>query len=62
MQTNLFTLSAVLTAIAFLVIGALKALVTKTNWFKSIAETLLLGATAASLAYLTGLLLEKILL
>jgi VIT1/CCC1 family predicted Fe2+/Mn2+ transporter len=57
---DLFVSSCVLTGIAFIVVGALKSAVTETRPFRSIAETVLLGTSAAVLAYLAGDLLEKL--
>lgn len=56
----LFLISSVLTSLAFISIGWLRSFVTETNIWKSIAETLLLGAIAASLAYFVGDILEGI--
>ncbi len=56
---TLFAWSAVLTGLTFIGIGALKARVTKTTAWRASAETLLLGAVAASLAYLLGDLLGR---
>lgn len=56
---NLFLWSAILTGLTFIAIGLLKARVTKTQQFKAAAETLLLGAIAAALAYVLGDLLGK---
>jgi vacuolar iron transporter family protein len=54
-----FLISSILTALAFIFIGYMRSFVTHTNWMKSIVETLLLGGTAAALAYLVGAVLEK---
>ncbi len=51
---DLFMWSLVLTAITFVVVGWLKAKVTKTNWIRAALETLILGGVAAALAYLLG--------
>ena len=51
---NLFIASTALTALTFVVIGWLKAHVTKTSRFRASAETLLLGAVAAGLSYVLG--------
>ena len=59
---NIFLLSAIFTSIAFIVIGFLRSYVTHTNKFKSIAETLLLGALAASIAYFIGDVFEQLLI
>ena len=57
---NLFAVSIVLTALAFIAIGLLKSRVAKTHIPRAIAETLVLGAIAASLAYVLGDLLEQL--
>jgi VIT1/CCC1 family predicted Fe2+/Mn2+ transporter len=59
LEINLFQISAILTFIVFIIIGFLKSYVTRTNWIRGIIETLLLGTTAAILAFLVGGLLEK---
>lgn len=59
---NPFLWACILTAGAFMVIGFLKTYVTETSRFKGILETLILGAIAASVAYLVGDVLEKMLL
>ncbi len=55
-----FLISVILTACGFIVIGAMKSLVTNTSYLRSIAETLLLGAIAALVSYYVGDLLEHI--
>lgn len=57
---NLFFGAAFLTSIAFIFIGYLKSIVTQSNRFKGIIETLSLGIIAALVAYFVGELLEKI--
>lgn len=59
---DLFLWSSVLTAVAFIFIGALKTYVTQTSRWKGILETLFLGTLAAVVAYYVGDLLEKIVL
>lgn len=61
-QGNPFIWSCILTAIAFVIIGFLKTYVTETSRFKGVMETLILGALAASVSYLVGDVLEKMLL
>jgi len=56
---KLFTWSAILTGLAFVGIGVLKARVNNLSLWRSVAETVLLGALAAVLAYAAGDLLEK---
>lgn len=57
---HLFRSSIVMTSLAFIGIGFLKAAVTRTGTLKSVAETLSLGAAAAVLAYYTGHFLEQL--
>ncbi len=59
-SSNLFAIAIVLTAFAFAAIGVLKSRVAQAPIVRSIAETMVLGAIAASLAYVLGSLLEKI--
>ena len=57
-----FLLSTIVTAMTFILIGYLKTYVTQAPLWKSVGETLFLGATAAIVAFLLGNYLEKILL
>lgn len=57
---NLFFWSCGLTALVFIAIGALKSLVNERSVIRGIAETLLLGVLAATVAYFVGALLERI--
>ncbi|MDP5171708.1 MAG: VIT1/CCC1 transporter family protein, partial [Bacteroidia bacterium] len=57
---SLFLLSCLMTGVAFIMIGWLKAYVTQTSRWRAILETVLLGASAAALAYIVGDWLEKI--
>jgi VIT1/CCC1 family predicted Fe2+/Mn2+ transporter len=57
---NLFLITTVLTGLAFVGIGLLKSRVAETHVPRAIAETLVLGAIAASAAYLLGDVLERI--
>lgn len=57
---NLFGIAIVLTAFAFAGIGILKSRVAQAPVLRSIMETMVLGAIAASLAYILGDLLERI--
>lgn len=57
---NLFLISSILTALAFVGIGLLKSRVAKTPVVRAVIETLILGAIAASLAYILGDLLERL--
>ncbi len=60
-QNHIFLISCILTSIAFIFIGMLKAKVTNTNMLKAIFETVLLGGIAAILAYFVGDVLERLL-
>jgi vacuolar iron transporter family protein len=57
--SQLFIASAVLTGLAFILVGFLKSLVTRSSKLRAVSETLLLGALAAGFAYILGDLLEK---
>jgi len=56
---NVFWTTCGLTGFGFIMIGYLKSFVTETNKWKSMWETLLLGAIAAGVAYYVGDILEK---
>ncbi|MBA3758097.1 VIT1/CCC1 transporter family protein [Candidatus Saccharibacteria bacterium] len=58
--SNLFVIASILTAFAFAGIGYLKSRIAKTPVVRSVLETMVLGAIAASLAYVLGDLLEKV--
>jgi VIT1/CCC1 family predicted Fe2+/Mn2+ transporter len=53
-----FLWSALLTALAFLVVGGMKARFTDQSWWRSAVETLTIGGLAAALAYGAGALLQ----
>lgn len=55
----LFSIASVLTAIVFVIIGGLKAVVNQTKMLRSVLETLFLGAAAAAVSYYVGDLLEQ---
>lgn len=55
------TVSMIMTAIVFFGIGSAKSKWSTTSWWQSGLTTFLVGAIAASLAYLTGLLLKSLL-
>lgn len=57
---NLFQLSIILTAIAFVTIGLLKSHVAKTSKVRGVLETVILGAIAAAFAYGLGGFLEQL--
>jgi VIT1/CCC1 family predicted Fe2+/Mn2+ transporter len=57
---HLFFISSLLTSVAFVGVGYLKAKVTLTSKWRAMAETLLLGSAAAALSYLVGDYLEKL--
>jgi VIT1/CCC1 family predicted Fe2+/Mn2+ transporter len=57
---NLFGISILLTSLAFIGIGWLKSYVTQTSRLRSITETLILGAAAATLSYFVGSFLESL--
>ena len=57
---NLFLMTCIFTSMGFMMVGFLKSYVTETSYFKSILETLLLGALAAGVAYFVGDFLEGI--
>ncbi len=59
---DLFLFTCLFTSLAFIVIGFFKSYVTETSYRKSIAETLLLGVLAASVAYFVGDILEGIII
>lgn len=58
LNMNLFFISSLLTALSFIIIGALKSYVTQSGILRGIAETLLLGIIAACVAYFVGDWLE----
>lgn len=55
-----FALSSFFTAVAFFIIGVSKSTVTGEKWLRSGLETLLVGGSAAVLAYFVGILLKTI--
>jgi VIT1/CCC1 family predicted Fe2+/Mn2+ transporter len=60
-NSSLFLWSSLLTAAGFIFIGALKSHVTNSHLLRGIAETLLLGAIAALVAFYVGDWLERLL-
>lgn len=59
-SSNLFLIASILTALAFAGIGWLKSRVSQAPVVRSILESLILGALAASAAYVLGDLLERL--
>lgn len=55
-----FLVSSVATGVAFFVVGGMRAFVTRRSFFKSGMEMLLIGGTAAALAYLVGYLVQSV--
>lgn len=55
-----FLVSAILTGVAFGAVGVLKSVVIRQKWWRGGIETLVLGGTAALVAYLVGVVLEGI--
>ena len=53
-----FSISALLTGIAFFGVGAVKCLFVDESWYRAGLETLLIGGVAATLAYLAGAILK----
>jgi len=59
-MTQPFLWSALLTGVAFFIVGALKSRFVGQSWFVAGGETLLAGSCAAFLAYLVGFLLRGV--
>jgi len=55
---NTFTLSVILTSVAFFIVGSVKGRIVGMRWFFSGFETLLIGGAAAIIAYIVGYLLR----
>ncbi|MCA9084871.1 MAG: VIT1/CCC1 transporter family protein [Planctomycetaceae bacterium] len=53
-----FLWSTLLTGVAFFAVGAVKARFVSDKWYRSGTETLLVGSTAAGIAYIVGWLLS----
>lgn len=54
-----FLFSAIVTAITFFCIGTLKSVWSLIVWWRSGLETLLIGSTAAAIAYVAGYLVSQ---
>lgn len=57
---NTFLIASILTGLAFLIIWAVKGIVSSKSLFRTIPETLFLWAAAAGVSYYVGDFLEKI--
>ena len=57
---NAFTWSALMTAVAFLVVGAIRSRFVDQAWWRSALETLVVGGLAAALAYAAGAFLQGV--
>lgn len=55
-----FIWSAVMTGVAFFIVGGLKSRFVDQTWWRSGFETLAIGGVAATLAYFAGALLERV--
>jgi VIT1/CCC1 family predicted Fe2+/Mn2+ transporter len=55
-----FTWSAVMTAVAFAVVGGMKSLFVDQSWWRAALETVVVGGVAAALAYGTGAFLQGV--
>lgn len=60
MKNNTFSLSIVMTAFAFILIGYIRGWVTDENRLRSMGETLFVGGTAALIAFGVGFILKSI--
>lgn len=60
LQSNAFIYSIILTAIAFLTVGAIKGLITKRHPLYSSILTLVIGSLAAAIAFIVGYLLREL--
>lgn len=59
--THSFSISVMLTAIVFVAIGSIKSRWSTASWWRSGLTTLLIGAIAAALAYLVGVISNRLL-
>ena len=58
LSDNSLALSAILTGVVFFAIGSIKSKWSTSSWLHSGLTTLAVGATAASLAYFTGMIIK----
>jgi len=59
-KTYEFTISTLMTFLAFIVIGAFRAKITNKSYIRTSLETLAIGAVAALIAFFTGYFIEGI--
>ena len=59
-EKNQFLYSVILTAVAFIIVGAVKGEIVKKHPIKSALETLVIGGIAAVIAFLAGYLLRSL--
>ncbi len=57
---NIFLISAIIGALTLFTVGALRSLVTTVSWIRGGLEMLLIGSSAAAVAYLVGAFIERI--
>jgi VIT1/CCC1 family predicted Fe2+/Mn2+ transporter len=55
-----FTISLITTCLAFLLVGMMKGWIVRRSLVRSGLETLLVGGTAAALAYAAGYFVERL--
>lgn len=60
-STEFFMAACILTGLTFAAIGLIKGIVTQSSRLRSIAETVLLGGTAAAISYIVGAWFDGIL-